>query len=434
MERLIITKQEKRKNFTKSAIVVLAPLVVVIALVGGFGLYSAHTMRTQRAEIRAANTAAIVHDFNYLLEVLEHNLPTLGMLERKHGVNLLELGEDIRHKIYDLEYDIYFMHFWRILGSEFLGPLGPAYPTGNLLRIDETRRQWMDVEQQRAGDSITVDFDGAFEQSPNFIVNTMGVNFGQMMQIIETDILEEGRIAYYGIHQFSERMTPYECMQTRQFFEQITDFDHLIIDLRGNSGGALWFFDQIVVRPLLGEELSAYFHNFYMGGQHNLDFMNAMGSNRPQSSTFNLDEMMAGFAAEYQHVREDLTRLQYHYVYRHTVTPLENPAGFQGQIWMLVDENTTGAAQMAAAFYSQTDFATLVGNTTGGGFAFCNAAGVSNFVVLPETGIIIRYDAVLTLDSNGRPIEYGTVPHYFNRPGMDAMETVLALIEEGWSR
>jgi len=33
-------------------------------------------------------------------------------------------------------------------------------------------------------------------------------------------------------------------------------------------------------------------------------------------------------------------------------------------------------------------------------------------------------------DRYGRPLEAGTIPHYFNRPGMDALETVLAMIEE----
>ncbi|MCL2221058.1 MAG: hypothetical protein FWC20_02090 [Oscillospiraceae bacterium] len=34
-------------------------------------------------------------------------------------------------------------------------------------------------------------------------------------------------------------------------------------------------------------------------------------------------------------------------------------------------------------------------------------------------------------DRYGRPLEAGTIPHHFNHPGMDAMETVLALIAAG---
>jgi len=33
-------------------------------------------------------------------------------------------------------------------------------------------------------------------------------------------------------------------------------------------------------------------------------------------------------------------------------------------------------------------------------------------------------------DTHGRPLEAGTIPHYFNRNGMDALEAVLAIINE----
>jgi len=51
--------------------------------------------------------------------------------------------------------------------------------------------------------------------------------------------------------------------------------------------------------------------------------------------------------------------------------------------------------------------------------------------VLYNTGIIIRFDPAFVTDFRGRPLEYGIEPHYFNRPGMDALETVLAMIAEG---
>jgi len=40
-------------------------------------------------------------------------------------------------------------------------------------------------------------------------------------------------------------------------------------------------------------------------------------------------------------------------------------------------------------------------------------------------------DLFYVTDSRGRPLEAGTIPHIFNREGMDALETVLALIEKG---
>ena len=35
----------------------------------------------------------------------------------------------------------------------------------------------------------------------------------------------------------------------------------------------------------------------------------------------------------------------------------------------------------------------------------------------------------LIIDMRGRSLEAGTAPHYFNSPGLDALETVLELIE-----
>ena len=53
------------------------------------------------------------------------------------------------------------------------------------------------------------------------------------------------------------------------------------------------------------------------------------------------------------------------------------------------------------------------------------------YVTLPNSGILFVIDVFYVTDAHGRPLEAGTIPHYFNRDGMDALETVLALIEEG---
>jgi len=294
--------------------------------------------------------------------------------------------------------------------------------------------QWAKVENQRIAAAV-LDPDDILGQLVAPELNPGdNVRFERMMQSIETEIIEEGRIAYYGIARFSERLTPYECELTQQFLAKIADFEHFIIDLRGVTGGALWFFDEILGRPLISEEKYVYFHNFYRAGSRNLAFFEAMGSRRPQSSAFDISGFADIISDEYLHVLGYLTDMDFHYLYRYTLTPSSTPYGFSGKIWILIDEHTIDAAQVAAAFYKEIGFATFVGNTTGGSAAICSAAGSSNFITLPNTSFVIRYDVVLTLAPSGRPIEYGTDPHYFNRPGMCALETVLALIEEGWYR
>ena len=72
------------------------------------------------------------------------------------------------------------------------------------------------------------------------------------------------------------------------------------------------------------------------------------------------------------------------------------------------------------------DFATLVGKPVGGSFA------PMLYFVLPNTGIIMTWESLYLTDQYGRSLEeFPTIPHYFNRPGLDALETTLQLIADG---
>ena len=109
------------------------------------------------------------------------------------------------------------------------------------------------------------------------------------------------------------------------------------------------------------------------------------------------------------------------------IQPSEESPVFTGKIWLLTDELNFSAADYAAALAKQTGFATLVGTQTNGG-------GLGMFpvmVTLPNTGIVFRYRPVYQVDEQGRnTYEYGTIPHIFNFEGMDALETVLAVIND----
>jgi C-terminal processing protease CtpA/Prc len=96
---------------------------------------------------------------------------------------------------------------------------------------------------------------------------------------------------------------------------------------------------------------------------------------------------------------------------------------FNGKIWMLVNENMGSAAQVAAWFAKESGFATLVGDITGGSYG-----GPRTNARLPNTGIALTFDMLYPIDAHGRPLEAGTIPHHFNLPGLDALETVLTII------
>jgi ABC-type glycerol-3-phosphate transport system substrate-binding protein len=84
------------------------------------------------------------------------------------------------------------------------------------------------------------------------------------------------------------------------------------------------------------------------------------------------------------------------------------------------------AAQIVPWVVKEIDFATLVGEVTGG-----ILGGPRTFVALPNSGIVFQMDLFYITDQYGFPLEAGTTPHYFNRDGYDALETVLQMIAEG---
>jgi hypothetical protein len=82
------------------------------------------------------------------------------------------------------------------------------------------------------------------------------------------------------------------------------------------------------------------------------------------------------------------------------------------------------ASEVAAIISLNTGFATVVGEPTAG-----VTGVVHTFVGLPNTGIVFRIDLGYTVDNLGRSFEeFGVIPQILNMPELDALETVLTIV------
>jgi len=109
------------------------------------------------------------------------------------------------------------------------------------------------------------------------------------------------------------------------------------------------------------------------------------------------------------------------------IYPTANEKSFEGKIWILTSRRSDSAVESVAIFARETGFATLVGRPTAGIMHAMTA-----YLLLPNSGILVRYDFGYMTDSYGRSFEeLGVPPHFFNHPEMNALQTALALIEEG---
>jgi len=236
---------------------------------------------------------------------------------------------------------------------------------------------------------------------------------------VAIETIEEGRIAHVNIRSFNHGNIEPDAEIILPFLQSIGGYEHLIIDIRGNGGGSSNYFPIVFMQHLINEPVSWRFDAFFMGGGHALSF--------EQFDEMNpvTDGLLEGFP----HLHPDDAPLLAHYVYgENYIEPSDYTVGFNGKIWLLVDGRNFSAADFAAVVTQQTGFAAIVGEPTGG-------AGIgANPIVfaLPNSGIAGRFQAMYTIDGFGRnSYEFTTQPDIFNHEGMDALQTVLTIIEEG---
>ena len=363
-----------------------------------------------------------LHDFDYLMTMLEENAPYFSLIYRRNGVDMLALIPELRARLEDESQDINLASFFNLIQNEFFYH---ALPVTHL---------WFEsyLELRHRGMlNDAENIDGILRYRQRLGPVQRGGGGAGFLQGISTSVIEEGRIAYISIPAFDNTPTPQQIQLIDDFYSQIEDFEHLIIDLRGNPGGWTHFFDELIIAPLLMNPLQARFHNFFQGGSHNLQFFEGFGVEPWRFQQVNDDFLRRMFwDGLSQAVVDDLAIMDYSF---HEVwTVHADPArriNFNGRIWMLTDGYMASGAHMVAAFYCYVGFTTLVGETTGGMYVSRNIG--SNIIQLPRTGLFLRYDMTYVLDANGRAVDYGIDPHYFNLPGMDALETVLELIRRG---
>ena len=253
---------------------------------------------------------------------------------------------------------------------------------------------------------------------------------------ITTKILVPDEIAYLGIGSFAANWD-YDNFVTIPFFEEIQDFDHLILDLRGNGGGFSEYFPSQIMSRLINEPIEVVSHQFFSSGPIAVETMDAFVQTAANvieyydvSEWFSVDIMSAqDFIAEQGMTainQADFANLEYVLLETEWFFPNDDGILFDGKVWLLVDQGTASASSQATMLLINSGRATVVGQNTSGVMWSTHV-----YVMLPNTGMLFRIDIGYMTDADGVSLEaYGIAPHVRNFEGMDALETVLELIAE----
>ena len=413
-------------------------------------------------EIRAPGTLSIedlLYDLNYMVYVLENNFALLCVAYWMHNVDYKVLEENARRLVLtmhepceDTFLAIIFYSFMPLFITghfaiydhlSFINHRTHFYPRGYSGLIATMNRQLMHSPLANRFYTGENERKEMFNAALNELIESYGPLENRAFlrttppPPFATEIIQEGHIASITISSMLD-ISP-NLNTINHFFREIRDFEHLILDLRSNFGGEIHDFLEFIVRPTLSVPIYApKAFIFFMEGPYirsrlgDYLFIPTMSSGyltiiEPERPASDILEMFSlpGFN------HNDVERLHYGALASRIPRQLRprNPdfigPDFDGKIWILTDRFMFSGAQLAAWYSKETGFDTLVGDITGGGIG-----GPRTMSLMPNTGILFQFDIFYITDSFGRPLEAGTIPHHFNLPGLDALETVLILIKE----
>ncbi len=205
-----------------------------------------------------------------------------------------------------------------------------------------------------------------------------------------------------------------------QFFSEIEDKEHLIIDVRGNGGGdnIPWMYH--IVEALAEEPMTNEMFFAAKTGSLNLAL-------NPQfSDPVDTVYTDGSWQEEFPYIQPEYVEgMDLLFKVTQRLLPSEAGTGFQGKIWVLVDKGCYSSTDQFAVFCKATGFATLVGEETGG-----NGIGLQPYVMaLPYSGLVIYYEPYLSFNPDGscNGIK-GTQPDVIPEEGQSALDACLAAI------
>lgn len=382
-----------------------------------------------------------LEDFDYLYQTLQENYPYFHVVKRMIGIDLEENYKQTRELIQQSETDAQFFvlvdKFTR--SAQSLGHLGIF----NSLWYLETAQGYQSIVESYQAEGIQDNRLEKIAAAYNNIrsienykkMNTFmrpvydevmaycateetgnNTDTNQIVENITTKIIEDGKIAYIKINSFpSSDVYDEDKKILFDFYEKVKDYEHVIFDFTENGGGAMSYFDNLIVAPNIDKPLSTKAYSFVKNGDYNNQFMD-FSEYKPTSKLPKLPRIN----------QEDLKDLDLFETIEYKIEPTSNQKILNGKLWMLVSKNVFSSSEYAAMFSKATKFATLVGTETGG-----DGIGSDPLpIVLPNSAFIIRYSPIYgtTPDGAGSQ-EFGTMPDILSKEGENPLDTCLKAIK-----
>ncbi|AXU59684.1 peptidase S41 family protein [Clostridioides difficile 824] len=224
----------------------------------------------------------------------------------------------------------------------------------------------------------------------NILENGQGYG-SESYEDIELKDLVQDKIGYMYIPQMNSANKSIENDMKRinLYLKKIQDYQSLIIDIRGNTGGTDEYWMDLV--SLLTDK--DYKCKGYRLFRNNSDVIN----NYTKKRNINLNDISKLPKELVKNAPKEVENMFTDFEYNQVVVEGKSNTPFKGKIYLLVDDMVFSGAESFAIFCKEQDFATIIGCKTGGdGYVYDPV-----LFKLENSGLIARMSSSMYLTDSG---------------------------------
>lgn len=168
-----------------------------------------------------------------------------------------------------------------------------------------------------------------------------------------------GTIGYISISDFAKTQNIDKDMNLlNEYLERILEYETLVLDVRESLGDNSEYWHDNLIPKLITNPLKSLTYNFYKSVEDLKDILDEYELGIDDiPKVKDLDEDILSTMP-----KEVMQDFSYYFIHENVLTP-KNSIKFQGQIYILVDNNLSTAAKDLVTFANETGFATIIGET-----------------------------------------------------------------------
>lgn len=219
------------------------------------------------------------------------------------------------------------------------------------------------------------------------------------------------QFVYIKIPTFDMSIVDKDYLLITQFMKSHRNYNKLIIDIRGNSGGADLYWQKNLVAPFISKKNNVVNYSVFLNGKESQAFIKSkIRDLYPISELHKMKDEPIELRKDFKYFSKDNL----------CINPDKNHFDIQ-KIYILMDRSNFSSSEGFLQFCKKSGFATLIGeNSAGDGGDFDPI-----LIVLPNSGYIFRLPISCTLNEDGSiNAEKGTTPDIKTK-GNEALDYII---------